>query len=98
MHVKLMDRLITTALTRPGFNLVELMTPCHTQYGRKNGFKTNVDMYKWYKKHATPLERYEKMTPEEREERIPIGVFRERTCQGLEERYEAMRQNLREGR
>ena len=98
MHVKLMDRLITTALERPGFNLVELMTPCHTQYGRKNDFKTNVDMYKWYKKRGTPLDRYENMPPEERRERIPIGVFRERTCPGLEERYEALRLDLREGK
>jgi 2-oxoglutarate ferredoxin oxidoreductase subunit beta len=40
----MLDRLIKTAITRKGFNVVEVMTPCHTQFGRKNAYKTPVDM------------------------------------------------------
>lgn len=95
MHANLMDRLITTALQRPGFSLIELLTPCHTQFGRKNKFKTVVDMYTWYRKNATPLDNYLKLAPEKRGEKIPIGVFVEKDEPGLEDRYEKIRQSLR---
>jgi 2-oxoglutarate ferredoxin oxidoreductase subunit beta len=90
-HVNTLDRLIREAIMRPGFNLVEILTPCHTQYGRKNKFKSAVDMYKWLKSNAIPVEKYEKLKPEEREERIPIGTFVQNDAPGLEELYAQVR-------
>jgi 2-oxoglutarate ferredoxin oxidoreductase subunit beta len=98
MHVHLLDKLMVKGLTNPGFNLIEVMTPCHTQYGRKNKFKTAVDMYKWYKQQALPLEKYNDLAPEKREGRIPIGIFQDKQTPGLEERYAAMRKTMREAR
>jgi 2-oxoglutarate ferredoxin oxidoreductase subunit beta len=98
MHVHLLDKLMVKGLTNPGFNLIEVMTPCHTQYGRKNKFKTAVDMYKWYKKQALPLEKYKDLAPEQREGRIPIGIFQDKQTPGLEERFAVMRETLREAR
>jgi 2-oxoglutarate/2-oxoacid ferredoxin oxidoreductase subunit beta len=86
-HAKLMDRLITTAISRPGFNLVEAFSPCHTQYGRKNKFKNIVEMYEELKKKSMDVEAYDKLPEHKRAERIPIGVFVERDEPGLEERY-----------
>lgn len=86
-HVNTLDRLVREAIMRPGFNLVEILTPCHTQYGRKNRFKSAVDMYKWLKTNALPVEKYEKLKPEAREGRIPIGTFVRNDAPGLEELY-----------
>ncbi|NCC25494.1 MAG: 2-oxoacid:ferredoxin oxidoreductase subunit beta, partial [Deltaproteobacteria bacterium] len=97
MHVNLMDRLLQEALTKPGFNVLEVMTPCHTQYGRKNKFKTNVEMYKWYKKTAMPLDRFLELPPDKQKDRIPIGVFADRGCPGLEERYYGLKERLTTG-
>lgn len=93
-HVKALDALLAAAITQPGFNLVEALTPCFTQFGRGNGFKSAVEMFQWLKDHAVPLEKYE--TLEDKAGRIPIGVFVKRDQPGLETRYEAMRQRLRE--
>lgn len=90
-HVNTLDRLVREAIMRPGFNLVEILTPCHTQYGRKNKFKSAVDMYKWLKTNAIPLEKYEKLKPEDREGRIPIGTFTQNDAPGLEELYSQVR-------
>jgi 2-oxoglutarate ferredoxin oxidoreductase subunit beta len=87
-HVKALDTLITAALTQPGFNLVEALTPCFTQYGRGNGFKSAVDMFRWLKDTAVPLEAYAKL--ENKAGKIPIGVFVKRDAPGLETRYAAM--------
>jgi 2-oxoglutarate/2-oxoacid ferredoxin oxidoreductase subunit beta len=94
MHARHMDKLITHALSRPGFNLVEVMTPCHTQFGRKNKFKTLIDMYQSYRDDALKLDKYEKLSPEEKAGKLPIGVFVERDEPGLEERYEEVRRAM----
>lgn len=96
MHVPMLDDLISGALDRPGFNLVEVLTPCHTQYGRKNKFKTVVDMYTWYKKNAINLERFQKMSAEEQGAHTPIGVFRQEMRPGLEACYEELRAKIQE--
>ncbi len=97
MHAKLLDSLISTALSHPGFNLVEVLTPCHTQYGRKNRFKTPVDMYRWYQDNAVTTERYQKLPPAEQQAKTPIGVFVDKDNPGLEQRYQEMQQELRGG-
>ncbi|NJB67794.1 2-oxoglutarate ferredoxin oxidoreductase subunit beta [Desulfobaculum xiamenense] len=97
-HVKTLDRLVQQALTRRGFNVVEILTPCHTQFGRKNAFKTPVDMYMWLKKNAVPLESYEKLSPETAAKRIPIGIFAERDELPLEDRHAEMRRKLAGGK
>ncbi|HDQ39581.1 MAG TPA: 2-oxoacid:ferredoxin oxidoreductase subunit beta [Desulfonatronum sp.] len=97
LHVKLLDRIIVTALERPGFNLVEALTPCHTQFGRKNKFKTVVDMYKWYKKNALPLDALAKLPEAQRNARVPIGIFVQEEAHSLEDRYVMLRSRLQEG-
>ncbi|EHJ46049.1 2-oxoglutarate synthase [Solidesulfovibrio carbinoliphilus subsp. oakridgensis] len=93
-HVKALDALIAAAISQPGFNLVEALSPCFTQYGRGNGFKSPVEMFKWLKDRAVPREAYEKL--ENKDGRIPLGVFVKRDAPGLETRYAAMCGRLRE--
>ncbi|MBC7355880.1 MAG: 2-oxoacid:ferredoxin oxidoreductase subunit beta [Desulfomicrobiaceae bacterium] len=89
MHALLLGKLLEEALTRPGFCLVEVRTPCPTQYGRKNGFKTAVEMYRWYKERAVKRERWDSLPEDQRAQSFPIGVFRDAPQPGLEERYYA---------
>jgi Pyruvate:ferredoxin oxidoreductase and related 2-oxoacid:ferredoxin oxidoreductases, beta subunit len=96
-HIHNLDRMVSKAIERPGFNLVEIVSPCHTQFGRKNKYKSPVDMYRWIKKNATPLERYNELPEEQRAGRLPLGVFVERDAPGLEERYHALKEKLMEG-
>jgi 2-oxoglutarate ferredoxin oxidoreductase subunit beta len=93
-HVKRLEKIMIQAIGRPGFSLVEAITPCHTQFGRKNKYKTPVDMYNWLKKTAIPVERYNELPEDKREGRMPIGVFVERDRAGFEEKYYAMQQGL----
>jgi 2-oxoglutarate ferredoxin oxidoreductase subunit beta len=94
-HVNNLDRIISTAIMRNGFNLVEIITPCYTQYGRKNKYKSAVDMFKWIKKTTIPVERYQELGDEDKVDRIPIGAFVERDEPGLVQRYEAMCRELK---
>ncbi|MBC18602.1 2-oxoglutarate synthase subunit KorB [Pseudodesulfovibrio profundus] len=95
-HVKKLENVLTKAIERPGFSVVEAITPCHTQYGRKNKYRTPVDMYKWMKKAAVPIDRYNELPEEKREGRLPIGVFVERDKTGFEEKYYALQKSFSE--
>lgn len=90
-HAQGMDKLMQATFTHRGFSLLEVVSPCHTQYGRKNKFKTVVDMYRWLKESATPLEQYRKLSAEKAAGRIPLGVFVDRDEPSLEERYADLR-------
>ena len=90
-HAQGMDKLMQATFTHRGFSLLEVVSPCHTQYGRKNTFKTVVDMYRWLKESATPLEQYRKLSAEKAKGRIPLGVFVDRDEPSLEERYADLR-------
>jgi 2-oxoglutarate/2-oxoacid ferredoxin oxidoreductase subunit beta len=91
-HAKRLDALIQKALSRPGFNLVEALTPCFTQFGRNNKFKSPVEMFSWLKKYALPREKYDQL--EDKTGYIPTGTFVEKDEPGLEMRFADMREEL----
>jgi len=88
-HARMLDGLIMDAIMHPGFSVVEALSPCPTQYGRKNKFKGTVSMYEWLKKNTVKLE-----NRKEDDTRIPIGVFRNDNRPGLEERYASLKQRI----
>lgn len=90
-HAQMLDRLITDAIMHPGFSVVEALSPCPTQYGRKNKFRDAVSMYEWLKKNTVKLE-----ARKENDTRIPLGVFRNLDRPGLEDRYAALKAGIRE--
>lgn len=89
-HVKKLDQMIMDGISNPGFGVVEILTPCHTQYGRKNKFKTPVDMYKMLKKDVVDIERYEKLSEAEKANKVPSGVFVQKDEPGLEVKFYEM--------
>lgn len=93
-HVKALDKLITASLTHQGFGMVEILTPCHTQFGRKNRYKSSVDMFQWLKDTCVPIDKYEKLSQKQAAEKMPIGVFVDREEPGLERRYAERRAEL----
>jgi 2-oxoglutarate ferredoxin oxidoreductase subunit beta len=45
------------ALAHEGFALVEVISQCPTIYGRLNKMGSAVDMLKWQREHAVPLDK-----------------------------------------
>lgn len=95
-HVNALDSMIQEAITNPGFGVVEIVTPCFTYFGRKNKYKSPVEMFNYIKKNVVKMERFEKMSEEEREGKIPSGVFVKKSDPGIEEKYYAMTSQVQE--
>jgi len=75
------------ALSKKGFSVVEFLTPCPTNWGRRNNLEDSVKIIKWYQEHVVPISQAQKMTPEELADKIIIGEFVDRDRPGFYEEY-----------
>lgn len=95
-HTQLLDELIVKAIRKRGFAVVEVISNCHTQYGRKNRLGGPVEMLRWMKEVSVRVEKAEKMSPEELEGRITIGVLVDRELPIYTQEYEKIREEARQ--
>jgi len=95
-HAKLLDSLIEQALLKKGFSVVEVISHCHTQYGRQNRLGSAVDMMQWQRDHAVPVEKTLKMNSEELKEKVLIGVLVDKELPVFQEGYEKIRSRAKE--
>jgi 2-oxoglutarate ferredoxin oxidoreductase subunit beta len=95
-HAKLLDSLIEQALLKKGFSVVEVISHCHTQYGRQNRLGSAVEMMQWQRDHALPVEKALKMKSEELKEKVLIGVLIDKELPVFQEEYEKIRSRAKE--
>ncbi len=95
-HARLLDSLIEQALLKKGFSVVEVISHCHTQYGRQNRLGSAVEMMEWQRDHAMPVEKALKMKSEELKDKILIGVLIDKELPVFQEEYEKVRSRAKE--
>jgi len=95
-HADLIDRLIEQAMQKRGFAVVEVISNCHVQYGRRNNLGGAVDMLKRFKEQAVTVSRAEKLSPEELEGKTTIGVLVDRELPVSTEEYKKVRRRAHE--
>jgi len=95
-HAKLLDDLMEKAFLKPGFSVVEVISHCHTQYGRQNRLGSAVEMMEWQRDHAVPVEKTLKMKPEELKDKILIGVLVDKELPVFQDEYQKIRERAKE--
>lgn len=90
-NARLLDKLIEKAILKKGFSVVEVITHCHTQYGRQNKMGSAVDMLKWQRDNAIPVEKAAKMSPDALEGKIITGILVDKDLPVYEEEYNKVR-------
>ncbi|MFW6148225.1 MAG: thiamine pyrophosphate-dependent enzyme [Atribacterota bacterium] len=68
-------RFIKKALSKKGFSVVEMLSDCPISYGRMNKLRTPVKMMDWIKSISVSKKTWDKLSVEEKKEKIPIGEF-----------------------
>lgn len=91
-HTALLDSLMEKAFAKTGFSVVEVMSHCHTQYGRLNRLGSAVEMMEWQRDHAVTVEKATQMNEEELKDKIRIGVLVDRDLPDYQDEYEKVRQ------
>ena len=90
-HVDSLHRIIRKAIQKVGFSVVEVMSNCHVQFGRRNEMKDPVIMMGWLKEHAVPVEKAKDMNREEMEGKFTIGILKDVQKPIYTEEYERIR-------
>ena len=74
-HATQLERFISDAIKHKGFSVVEVITNCHIGYGRRNKFKSPVDMLKWQKDVTVSVKAADRLSEEELSKKIITGVL-----------------------
>ncbi len=77
-HVKLLDRVIKKGIEHPGFSVIEVLEDCPTAFGRRNKLGSPANMMKRHKENCVKLEKIDRLSIEDVEGKIPIGIFTEK--------------------
>jgi 2-oxoglutarate ferredoxin oxidoreductase subunit beta len=91
-HARHLDNLIEKAIRKTGFSVVEVISHCHTHYGRQNELGSAVEMLQWQREHSVSMERAAKMKPEELDGKIVIGVLVDKELPVYEDEYARIRE------
>jgi 2-oxoglutarate ferredoxin oxidoreductase subunit beta len=88
-----MIKFIERGIAHKGFSVIEVLTHCPTYYGRLNDLRDPYEMLHSLKEHTVSLEEWERLTEEERADKIVIGeLHREERPEFVESYYELIAQ------
>jgi 2-oxoglutarate ferredoxin oxidoreductase subunit beta len=74
-HAVQLDKLIEKGIRNNGFSVVEVMSNCHVQFGRRNKMGDPVTMLNWFKEHAVSSENGSSMPPDSLDAKFTIGIL-----------------------
>jgi 2-oxoglutarate ferredoxin oxidoreductase subunit beta len=90
-HARMLDGLFEKAFMKTGFSVVEVVSHCHTQYGRLNHMGTAVEMMQWQKDHAVNIEKAAGMTEDDLADKFKIGVLVDRELPVFQDEYDKVK-------
>ena len=77
-HAPLLEKVIEQGIRHKGFSVIEAVAACPTNFGRQNKIGVPAVMMEWQKEHGVMKAAWEKLSPEARQGKFPIGVLSER--------------------
>jgi len=70
-----LQRLIKGGIQHHGFSVIEVMSNCHTQFGRRNKLADPIDLINHLSKQTINVARAKKMSDEELEGKFVVGLL-----------------------
>jgi 2-oxoglutarate ferredoxin oxidoreductase subunit beta len=95
-HARLLDSLMEKAFLKQGFSVVEVISHCHTQFGRQNRLGTAVQMMEQQRDRAVTVEKAARMKPDELKDKIVIGVLADKELPVYQDEYVKIRERAKE--
>jgi 2-oxoglutarate ferredoxin oxidoreductase subunit beta len=72
---KKLERLMIKGFEHKGFSFIEVLSNCHINLGRKNKMNSAMENLKWIDSITTPIAKYEKLSDEEKLNKLPTGIL-----------------------
>ncbi|MBN1291194.1 MAG: 2-oxoglutarate synthase [Candidatus Latescibacteria bacterium] len=89
-------RTVKKALNHKGFSLIEIISQCPVQFGRKSGMGNTTQMFDYYKENSVSIKKASGMSEDDLTGKIVVGELVEKEKPTLDEEMEHLRQSLRE--
>ncbi len=86
--------LLEKGMRHKGFSFIEIISPCPSNYGRRNPERmgtTGPVMIKWLREHAVPLEKAKGMKTQELADEFTTGIFLERDAPEYVDEYQKIK-------
>jgi 2-oxoglutarate ferredoxin oxidoreductase subunit beta len=90
-HVPQLDRLIEQGISKTGFSVIEIISNCHVQFGRRNNMGDPVTMLNSMKKNAVSVKSAAQKTEAQMEGKFTIGVLADLDKPNYLEEYDKIR-------
>ncbi len=74
-HATHMEEMLKKGIEKRGFSVIEIISNCHVQHGRRNKLGGAVEMINGFKQRSVTIEKATKMSADELEGKITIGVL-----------------------
>ena len=74
-HASQIDKLLVEAIRHKGFSVVEILDSCPTTYGRRNKFRSAVEMMNNLKESTVSIKAAENMSPEQLQGKVITGLL-----------------------
>ena len=94
-HAVQLDKLIEKGISKNGFSVVEVMSNCHVQFGRRNRMGDPVTMLNWLKDHAVSKDNGSSMPPDSLEDKFTIGILADIDKPDYIEEYKKIREKAK---
>jgi 2-oxoglutarate ferredoxin oxidoreductase subunit beta len=89
-HVQQLEKLIEGGIKKKGFAIIDVISNCHTYYGRFNREGDAVAMLTWMKKHAVAYKMAQNLPPEKMEGKFVTGLIHESDSTEFCEEYQKL--------
>jgi 2-oxoglutarate ferredoxin oxidoreductase subunit beta len=94
-HAEALTTMIKQGIRKRGFSVVEVMSTCPVQFGRRNQMGGPVEMMQWLKDHAVPTKKAAKMSPDALEGKFTIGVLADEEKPVYTQEYQQIRKKAK---
>jgi 2-oxoglutarate ferredoxin oxidoreductase subunit beta len=94
-HVPQLDRLLEKGIINNGFSVVEIMSNCHVQFGKRNKMEDPVTMIHWLKDHAVSTEKAATLAPDSLDDKFTIGVLTDEKKPNYIEEYKKIQEKAK---
>ncbi|RKX26943.1 MAG: 2-oxoacid:ferredoxin oxidoreductase subunit beta [Candidatus Zixiibacteriota bacterium] len=96
-HAPQMEKLILNGLLHRGFSLIEVISNCHTYFGRLNRQGDAVKMINDFKERSVPIARAKSMSAEELEGKIVTGLLHKKETTEFCDVYQSVVDRVQKG-
>jgi len=94
-HAAQIPDLVKRGFKNHGFSVIEVLDPCPTGFGGRNGFKAVTQMYDKLRDNSITIEQASKLSEEELEGKYVIGVFKDSTREEYLDKYKRMVEGIK---